>query len=390
MKKVKLSLKGNLKIIKNKNTKRRIIAGYASMAVIDSDDQIIPTETLSKGIQSLLADPHYANVMLVHKNIQIGRIIENYGKYKTGVDDTGLFIVCEIRQDIKTADEIWKSILEGDLNGFSIGCEVLLSHQECDNEKCVTILDEINIFEVSICSQPINKGSGFIILSKSKYDAYKFKDVCKISTNKEENLMTDEKAKDTPIEEIEDPEVKSESEEEETEEKADEIELSVEERIEALERSINSIIGTLENMAKDEEEDEEEEMEEEEKSEPEPETKSEPEPEPESETKSEEEPIEETKSDIESILNEILKSVTELKAEKDKEDTIGELRVALKTSNDAIAALEKKVELLNKSEEEVVEELEQKTVQDKPDEPVLEKENPIVVERGMVTSREFM
>jgi len=387
MKKIKLSLKGNLKILKTrKDSKRRIIAGYASIAVMDSDEQIIPIEVLSKGMQSLLADPHYANVMLVHKNIQIGRIIEKFGKNITGVDETGLFIVCEIRQDIKTADEIWESIIDKKLNGFSIGCEVLLSHQECDSDKCVTVLDEINIFEVSVCSQPINKGSGFIILSKSKYDAYKSKDVCDSSKNKEENLMTDEKSEETVIEEIQDPEVKAEETVEEvTEEKAEEIELSVEERIETLERSINSILGTLENMAKVEEEEVEEEKEEEEDMK----KKSDPEPvEVEPETKSEPEPVEDKSDSIQETLGAILKAITELQNDKSKEEAIGELKVALKASNDAVASLEKRVEILTKSEEPP-EEVEQKTVKDTSKEKELEVDNPIVCFNGVITSREF-
>jgi len=382
MNKIKLSLKGNLKVLKaRKDSKRRIIAGYASIAVIDSEDQIIPTEVLAKGMECLLDDPHYANVMLVHKNIQIGKIIDTYGKYKTGVDDTGLFIICEIRNNLKTADEIWDSILDGKLNGFSIGCEVLLSHKECDDEKCVTILDEINIFEVSICSQPVNKGSGFIILSKSKYDTYKLNDVCYSSGNKEEKQMTEEKTDKIKVEQIEDPEVKSDDEKNEeedtTEEKADVEELSVEERIESLERSINSILGTLESMAKpepDEEEPEEEEPEEEDM-----EKKSDDEDEPEEETEEKSDAIHET-------LESILKAINDLSKEKSKEEEIGELRIALKTSNDTIKALEKKVEIMTKSEESQ-EEVEQKTVQDKAEDVVLEKESPYVIERGMISLR---
>jgi len=384
MQRIKLSLKGSLEILKlKKDSKRRIIAGYASIAVMDSDEQIIPIEVLSKGMQSLLADPHYANVMLVHKNIQVGRIIEKYGKNVTGVDETGLFIVCEIRQDIKTADEIWESILEGKLNGFSIGCEVLLSHQECDDDKCVTVLDEINIFEVSVCTQPINKGSGFIILSKSKYDAYISNDVCEISNNIGEKHMTEEKADETKIEEIQEPEVKAEKTiEEPTEEKGEEIELSMEERMEEMERKINSLVGIVENMAKVDEDKEEEEDEDEDmkkKSDPEsveakPEVKS--------------EPVEDKSNTIQETLSMILTAITELQNDKSKEEAIGELKVALKASNDAVASLEKRVEILTKSEEKP-EEVDQKTVKDTHKEQELEVDNPIVCLNGTITSREF-
>ena len=123
------NLRGNFATIKSK---RRIIAGYASVAVVDSDKHYIAPKTLQKGLSTLIEDPHYANLMLKHSNIKIGKILNSYGKYKTHVDDKGLFIVAEIRKDLKTADKIWKQILDGKLKGFSISGEIVSSHFECD------------------------------------------------------------------------------------------------------------------------------------------------------------------------------------------------------------------------------------------------------------------
>ena len=195
--------------------------------------------------------------------------------------------------------------------------------------------------------------------------------------------MTEEKSEDT-IEEIQDPEVKAEEVTKEvTEDKAEEIELSVEERIETLERSINSILGTLENMAKPEDEEEQEEVEEEEEDKK---KKSEPESKP--EVKAEPEQVEKKSDPIQETLSAILEAILKLQNEKSKDDSIGELKVALKTSNDTVASLEKRVKILTKSEEKT-EEVDQKTVQDKPEEIQLEKENPIVCERGVITSSKY-
>ena len=162
-----MNIRGDIDIIE-KSEGHRIIAGYASVAIIDKENQFIPIETLKQGISSLLADPSYANLMLIHKNIQIGKIVKGFGKYTTHVDEKGFYIVAEIRKDIKVADEVWDSILKKEFTGFSIGCEVLSSHDECDKNGCVNILDKINIFEVSVCNQPVNNKSGFVIISKSK------------------------------------------------------------------------------------------------------------------------------------------------------------------------------------------------------------------------------
>ena len=74
--------------------------------------------------------------MLVHQNVQIGQILEEWGDLKTHVDDKGLFIVAKIRDDLQIANEVWNQILGHKLNGFSIAAEVLLDHKVCDDEKC--------------------------------------------------------------------------------------------------------------------------------------------------------------------------------------------------------------------------------------------------------------
>ena len=54
----------------------RIIAGYASVAIIDCDNQYISSKVLSDGIKPLFEDEGiYSNLMLSHSNTQIGNIL---------------------------------------------------------------------------------------------------------------------------------------------------------------------------------------------------------------------------------------------------------------------------------------------------------------------------
>jgi len=184
---VHFDLTGNFKILSNgkKKKSRRIIAGYASVAIVDKDNEIIPVEVLRDAIKTLLNDEFYANVMVKHKNIQIGRILKEYGNLKTHVDDKGLFIVAEIRDDLEIANKVWDEILKGKINSFSIAGEALLSHRECNGNQCYTVIDKINIYEVSVCESPANPLSGFIVVSKSE-------DVCgckKINENMAEDIL---------------------------------------------------------------------------------------------------------------------------------------------------------------------------------------------------------
>jgi len=385
--KVPFTLRGNIQIIE-KTKKDRIIAGYANVAVVDQEEQFIPIETLEKGMKSLLDDPHYSNLMLVHKNIQIGKIIESYGDYETKVDDKGLFIVAEIRQDIKTADEIWNSILDKELNGFSIGCEVLLSHEECDDEKCIVVLDEINIFEVSVCSEPVNQKSGFIIISKSKFD-----DVCnecetklnkmvkKKNKSNEESEEAKEKSEDQEVEEEEKTEeTKEESKPEEQEKSEDN---PVLEKLAELERQIEAIQGVIQQMAK-KPEDEEEMPEEEEEPVEEPEEekkKSEDEPPKQEEEKSKEKPVETPNKAIEELKSTMETLIGKLSILEEKK-AIEELELSIKARDDQIEALKKKIEIKEKSKKPE-EKPEPKTIEEDK-ETELEYDSPIRVEKGIV------
>jgi len=398
---VPFDLRGNIKIIE-KSDNKRVIAGYANIAVVDLEDQFIPIETLKKGIESLLKDPHYSNLMLVHKNIQIGKIIPKFGELTTHVDDKGLFIVAEIRRDIKTADEVWESILNKDINGFSIGCEVLEHHEECDDNKCITVLDEINIFEVSVCTHPVNKQSGFIVVSKSSDyvcdECYINNDIMTKTKDKTktDSKKSEETEEDIIEESVEEPqkEVKEEKQEEDEEEKTEEEtkeeepseepeEKSIEERLDILERAISTISSAIEEITtkQDEEEMPEEEL---------PEEEPEEEVVEESEEKEEEELSEEEKTEEKTEpYEELFKSINTLLEKLSEKSDIEELKLAIKSRDDKISELEERVKVINKSskKEEKVDKGKPKTLQSET-EPELEEDNPIRVENGMVYYKE--
>lgn len=365
---IPMHLLGNFDIIE-KADDRRIIAGYGSVVEIDKENHIIPKKALEEGIETLLKDSDYSNLMLVHRNIQVGKILKEYNDLKTHVNDKGLFIVAEVRNDLETSNEIWKLITNGDLNAFSIAGEIILSHDECDDEKCIKVIDKLNIYEVSVCQTPMNKGSGFIVVSKgddclgdvidnnTKGVITKMSDEeCKDCTEKQEEHL--KKADDDPAvgettkqEDVEptekqDDEVEKQDEPSEDIKKDDAIE-SIERRISAIEESINSLINKTEE-------------------EPEQESKSDPDPEPEEPVEKqddmdeeEEEEMEEeeeewqskkgeyaTKEDVDALR----KSLEELVKSVKTNEEIGKLETLIKSKDDLISNLQLKVETLEKAE----------------------------------------
>jgi HK97 family phage prohead protease len=371
-----LSLIGNIEIVK-KGENNRIIAGYASVAMVDSQNQFIPLETLKAGLNTLLGDMSYANLMLSHQNIQVGKILQKWGKLTTHVDDKGLYLLAKIREDIAVANEVWDSVLKGKINAFSIGCEVLSDPREvCDVNGCITYLDKINILECSLCSSPVNKLSGFTIISKS--DSLS-KDVCKSCNIMVEDKMTEEKVETPKVETKEEPK-----------------ELSVEERIEAIERSIFNIQAAITKMS------EPQVLDEEKAKKP---VEEKPVVPPEEEKKPNEVPCKSeevlTKKDFDEIKDMISKMNILLESMKPKEQdqkVKSELELALKARDEQIDSLKKHIETLSTKEQiNIVSKAEinsePKTVQgnvDKEKELFLEQDYPIVVSKGEVSFKKFV
>jgi len=316
---IEFDLKGGLEVVNKSDDGRRVIAGYASVAVVDDDNQYIPPKVLEDGLRTLMADESYANLMVVHHNIQIGKLLSEYKDLQTKVDDKGLFIVAEIRKDLETANSIWSKILNGIMKGFSIGGEIIEKHNHCDEDRCYEMIDKINLFEVSVCSNPINSPSGFEIVAKSNVsEKCEYKDDDNMSENKEEldtNDCKDCDPKDVveeKVEKTEETEVVEEKVEEPVEEteKADPMEAIMSQMEDLFNKFSSSIVDQFDTIMK---------------------SINEPEPvETETEEKSEDE-------------------VTEEKVEETEKSEDKEFEYAIKARDDAIKGYEEKIGELEKT-----------------------------------------
>ena len=364
-KKLPLHLRGNIINKSIDDDGQRIIAGYASVIEVDTRKDLVPQKVLEDGIQTLLSDYQYANIQLSHKNIPIGKIIPSYKDLSTHVDEHGLYIVAKIRNDLEIANIVWNAIENGEVNGFSIASEIILSHRECNENECYRVIDKLHIFEVSICTKPVNTKSGFIIVAKGECEECSFVDVSdnlnievKDMVKKEKKLQP--KPEPETVEHSEpEPEVVENSENpqpEVVENSEAEPEISLKDSIEALSRELESIKGTLAELMKPDEEPPEEEDEEEEveMSEPAPKPEvvenSEPEPTPEPIQNSEpqEDFINLYNKDIETIK----KSITDLTTKISKLEKFGELEIALKAKDDEMNALIRRIEVIEGTEEQ--------------------------------------
>lgn len=151
-----------------------IVAGYASVEVVDKQGDKITKDALKDAFKKYMEDPKYRNVQLAHSNIQVGEVIPNYtdneGRlWKSEVDDVGMFVVVELRDDIEKAKEVAAEIRKGALRGFSIGGQAFKRVRKSDPvHGDYQEISKLELHEVTICEKGINPEATFRILKQDK------------------------------------------------------------------------------------------------------------------------------------------------------------------------------------------------------------------------------
>lgn len=161
---------GSISIVKADND--LIIAGYASVELVDKQGDLITRGALKSAFDGFMKADGFRNVQLAHSNIQVGQVIPNYtdsdGRvWKSGVDDAGMFVVIQLRDDIEKAREVANEIRKGALRGFSIGGQAFKRMRKSDNEHGdYTEISKLELHEVTICEKGINPEATFRILKE--------------------------------------------------------------------------------------------------------------------------------------------------------------------------------------------------------------------------------
>ena len=149
-----------------------VVAGYASVELVDKQGDLITREALRDAFKKYMASPEYSNVQLAHSNIQVGSVIPEYidtqGKvWKSEVDDVGMFVVVQLRDDIEKAREVASEIRKGNLRGFSIGGQAFKRMNKSDSKHGdYREISKLELHEVTICEKGINPESTFRIIKE--------------------------------------------------------------------------------------------------------------------------------------------------------------------------------------------------------------------------------
>jgi len=164
------SATGSEFILKAESDGDLVIAGYASVDMVDKQGDRIPVSALKKAFKTFMNNPSYRNVQLAHSGIQVGEVLSTYtdgeGRvWKSEVDDHGLFVVCKIRDDIEKAREVQNQVRSGELRAFSIGGQALfrVSKTTAEHGSHREITD-MELHEITLCKKGINPESTYTLL----------------------------------------------------------------------------------------------------------------------------------------------------------------------------------------------------------------------------------
>ena len=151
-----------------------VIAGYASVDVVDKQNDKITLPAIKAAANKFMKGDRYRNVMITHSNVQVGEVVNQWsdsnGKVlKTGVDDTGFFVVIKLRNDIEKAKEVARDIRRGNLRSFSIGGQAISKTNRYDADVgSYKEIDKLELHEITICEEGINPEAKFNIVKEDK------------------------------------------------------------------------------------------------------------------------------------------------------------------------------------------------------------------------------
>jgi len=138
----------------------RLIAGWASVEIVDSHGDIIPISELQRGMLTLMDRGGY--ILYGHSNKPVGKILAWEIRKHDEVDANGLWIVAKIFKEYPLDNEVWRLVKEGVLRGFSIGAQgrkekmLLKDKSRADLPQEINVIKDLNLLEISIVPTPAN------------------------------------------------------------------------------------------------------------------------------------------------------------------------------------------------------------------------------------------
>lgn len=146
-----------------------VVGGPASVELVDREGHLITTEALDEAFEKFIANPRYANIMIMHTDVQVATAMPAYitanGRvYRSGVDDSGLWLISELRDDIIIAEKTIEKIESGEIQSYSIAGSATDTEDIWQNGRRVKKVNALELAEVTLCARGVNQGAYFNVL----------------------------------------------------------------------------------------------------------------------------------------------------------------------------------------------------------------------------------
>lgn len=134
---------------------KRLVSGWATLDNIDTQGDIVLAEASAKAFARARG-----NIREMHQPLAVGRMIDfredEFYDPQTKKFYRGIFVTARVSQG---AEDTWQKVLDGTLQGFSIGGEINKASNEFVKEagRTVRFIEDYDLVELSLVDNPANQ-----------------------------------------------------------------------------------------------------------------------------------------------------------------------------------------------------------------------------------------
>ena len=146
------------------NREKRTVSGFATLDNLDQTGDVVTSEASIKAFESFRG-----NLREMHQPVAVGKVVsfkpEAYYDPKSKEFYNGVYVDAYIS---KGAQDTWEKILDGTLQGFSIGGKIIDSDNEVNKAtgKTIRFIKDYSLMELSIVDSPANELCNIVSISK--------------------------------------------------------------------------------------------------------------------------------------------------------------------------------------------------------------------------------
>lgn len=143
----------------------RLVSGWASLDNADSQGDVVLKEANAKAFSRFRG-----NIREMHQPIAVGRMVDfkedSYFDPETQKFYNGIFVTVYVS---KGAQDTWEKVLDGTLQGFSIGGSIIDSETQWvkDAGRAIRFVKDYELIELSLVDSPANQLANVFSITKS-------------------------------------------------------------------------------------------------------------------------------------------------------------------------------------------------------------------------------